>query len=86
LDKRRLLLDLSDPGAIDNQGEGDKPDKDDITFVEPRQDAAKAFEAAEQALDLAASLVHSMIALPWIDSIALWWNHGNKIEFDARAE
>src|SRR5689334_2781811 len=29
-----------------------------------------------------ASLVHSMIVLPGINSIALWRNHGNKIELE----
>jgi len=63
---------------IGDEREVDEGHEHDIEFFEAREDAAKAFEAAEQPLDLIAPLVHGAVVFPRCNSILLGWNHGNE--------
>ena len=63
---------------FDDQGEVDEADEHDIEFLEAGEDAAEAFEPAEQALDLVAPLVQRAVVLPGLDSVGLGRNTGMK--------
>jgi hypothetical protein len=56
---------------IDDQCEIDECEKDDVEFVEAGEDAAEAFEPAEEPGYLIASAIHGFVALPGIQSVAL---------------
>ena len=62
------MLTLSE--GLDDQSEVEESQKDDVEFIEAREDAAEAFESAEKPLDLIALAVHGFIILPGLQAIA----------------
>ncbi len=66
--------------AFHDQGEVEECKEDDIEFVEAREDAAKAFESAEEPFDLIALAVHGFVVLPRLQSIAFRRDNGNETE------
>lgn len=53
---------------FDDQGEVDEGHEHHVELVEPGEDPAEAFEAAEEPLDLVPPRVHEAIVLPGFDS------------------
>jgi hypothetical protein len=47
-----------------------------VEFFEAGEDAAKAFQSAEQSLDLIALAVHGLVILPGFETIAPGWTTG----------
>jgi hypothetical protein len=66
--------------GLDDGGEGQKSQEQDVEFFEAGEDAAKAFQSAEQSLDLIALALHGLVILPGFETIALGWNHRYKAE------
>jgi Mechanosensitive ion channel len=52
--------------CFDDEGEGEEAEEGDVEFLEAGEDAAVAFHAAEEAVDLVAFLVESAVAVPGI--------------------
>ncbi len=59
---------------IDDQCKIDECEKDDVEFVGAGEDAAEAFEPAEEPGYLIASAIHGFVVLPGIQSVALGRN------------
>lgn len=66
--------------SIGDECEVDESHEHDIELLEPREDPAKAFESAEQPLDLIAPLVHGSVVFPRRDAILLGRNDRNKAQ------
>ena len=78
-DRSNLLGRVNTSERFDDQREIDKGDKHHVEFLESRENASKSLQPSEQSLDLVASLVHSAIIFPRIDSIALGGTTGNEV-------
>jgi len=77
-DRSNLLGRVNTSERFDDQREIDKGDKHHVEFLESRENASKS-QSSQQSLDLVASLVHSAIIFPRIDSIALGGTTGNEV-------
>ncbi len=67
------MLTLSE--GLDDQGEIEESQKDDIEFIEAGEDAAETFESAEEPLDLIALAIDGFVVLPGLQAIAFGRNH-----------
>ena len=68
------------PESIDDKREIDEGDEHYIQFVESREDAAEAFESAEQSLYLVSTFVHFPIVFPRFKAIAFRRNNGDEAQ------
>src|SRR6266851_2952461 len=59
-----------------------KADEHDIELFEPREDAPKALESAEQPFDLVASFVHGAVVFPRRDPTLLGWHHWDEAKVE----
>ena len=58
----------------------EEAEEDEIEFVEPGEDATKAFEPAEQSLNFVAPPVHGFVVLPGIEAVRTGRNHWEEAE------
>src|SRR3972149_8651422 len=72
--------------GLDDQSEVEESQKDDVEFIEAREDATKAFESAEEPLDLVAFAVHGFIVLPGLQAIASGRNHRDEAKVQSQLE
>ena len=72
--------------GLDDQGEVKESQKDDVEFIAAREDAAAAFEPAEQPLDLVALAVQGLIVLPGLQAIACGRNHRKEAKVQSQLE
>jgi Group II intron, maturase-specific domain len=70
------------PQPFGDEREVDEGHEHDIKFLEPREDAAKTFESAEQPFDLIAPLVHGAVVFPRRDTIFLGRNKGDEAKIE----
>lgn len=70
--------------TFNDQGEMDKGQEHHVELLESGEDAAKSFEATEQALDFVASPIHGSVVLPGGDPVLLGWNHGYEAQVDGQ--
>ncbi len=56
--------------SLDDQGESQETQEQDVQLFEAGEDSAEAFEAAEEPLDLIAFAVHGFVVLPGLQPIA----------------
>ncbi|MBI2817199.1 MAG: hypothetical protein HYX72_09695 [Acidobacteria bacterium] len=61
-------------------------EEDDVEFIEAGEDAAEAFESAEEPFDLVALAVHSLIVLPRLQAIAFGRNYWEEAEVQSQLE
>jgi len=66
--------------SIDDQCEADECEKDDVEFIESGEDAAEAFEPAEEPFYFIASAIHGLVVLPGIQAVALGRDDWDKAE------
>jgi hypothetical protein len=57
--------------GIDDQNEVDKCEEDDVKFLKPGEDAAKAFQSAKKPLYFIAFLIQFAVVFPGIDPVGL---------------
>lgn len=67
------MLTLSE--GLDGQSEGEESEKNDVEFIEAGEDAAEAFESAEEPLHLVALAVHGLVVPPGLQAGAFGRNH-----------
>jgi hypothetical protein len=67
---------------IGDEHEVYEADEQDAQLLEASEDAAIAFEAPEQALDLVATLVHRAVVLPGLDAGLEWRHNGNETQIE----
>jgi hypothetical protein len=72
--------------SLDDQGEVEESEKDDVEFIEAGEDAAEAFESAEEPLDLVALAVHGFVVLPGPQAIAFGRNDRDKAKLQSQLE
>jgi len=72
--------------GLDDQGEVEESEEDDIEFVEAREDAAEAFEPAEEPLDLVALAVQGLIVEPGMQAIAARGDHREEAKVQSQLE
>jgi hypothetical protein len=65
------------PQRFDDERKAEKRQEHDVEFFKTRKDAAEAFEAPEQPLDLVALLVQGTIIFPRMQPVGLRWNYRN---------
>src|SRR5271163_119790 len=70
------------PFGLDDKREVEKCDEDDVEFLESREDAAKAFQSAEEPLDLVALLIEGAVVLPRLDPVGLGRHHRNHAQVE----
>lgn len=61
-------------------------EKDDIEFVEAREDAAEALETTEEPLDFVAPAIHGLVVLPRFQSVRSRWNNGDKTKVQSQLQ
>ena len=61
--------------GLNDQGEVEESQEDDVEFIEAGEDAAEAFEPAEEPFDLVTLAVHGFVVLPGLQAIAFGRNH-----------
>jgi hypothetical protein len=57
--------------------EVEEREKDDIQFVEAREDAPEALEAAKEPLDFVVPLLEFSVEFPWIGAVDFGGDHWN---------
>jgi hypothetical protein len=62
----------------------EEAEKDQIEFVEAREDATQAFEPAEQALNFVTPAVHGFIVLPGLQPIRSGRDHRDKTKVQSQ--
>lgn len=72
--------------CLHDQSESEESKKDDDEFIEAGEDAAEAFESAEEPLDLVALAVHGFIVLPGLEAIAFGRDHREEAKFQGQLE
>src|SRR3990172_6227470 len=72
--------------GLDDQSEVKESQKDNVEFIEAREDAAEAFASAEEPLDLVALAVHGVIILPGIQAIVAGRNHREEAKVQSQLE
>jgi hypothetical protein len=72
--------------GLDDQGEVEESEEDDIEFIETGEDAAEAFEPAEEPLDLVALAVQSLIVEPRMQAIVAGRNDREEAEVQSQLE
>jgi hypothetical protein len=63
------------PEGFDDECKAEECEKDDVQFFKAGEDAAEAFEPAEQSFDLVAFFVKGAIVLPGLQPVGLRRNH-----------
>ena len=72
--------------GLDDESEVEESQKDDVEFIEAGEDAAEAFEPAEEPLDLITLAVHGFIILPGTQAIAFGRNHREEAKLQSQLE
>ena len=72
--------------GLDDQGEVEESEEDDVEFIEAGEDAAETFESTEESLDLVAFAIHGFIVLPGLQAIAFGRNDGNEAKVQSQLE
>ena len=72
--------------GLDDESEVEETQKDDVEFIEAREDAAEAFESAEEPFDLIALAVHGFVVLPGLQAIASGRNHREVAKVQSQLE
>jgi hypothetical protein len=55
--------------GLDDQGEVEESEENDIEFIEAGEDSAEAFESAEESLDHVALAVQGLVVLPRLQAV-----------------
>lgn len=75
---------LTQPQSLDDSGEVEECEEDDVEFVEAGEDTAEAFESAEEPFYLIASAIHGFVVLPGIQSVALGRNDWDEAKIQSQ--
>src|SRR5829696_1564880 len=70
------------PQRFYDERKAEERKKDDVQFFETGEDAAEAFESAEQSFDLVALLVKGAIVLPGLQPVALRRDYRNHAQIE----
>jgi len=75
---------LTHPQSISDQSEADEAVEHEVKLLEAREDAPVALEAAKQALDLVAPLVHLAVVLPGLNAGAKRWHYWDVAQVESQ--
>jgi hypothetical protein len=75
---------LTQTKSFDNEGEVNEGGKHDIEFVEAGKDTPEAFQAAEEAFNLVAPLIHFPVIFPRGKPVWIWGNYREKTKIQSQ--
>ena len=78
------MLALSE--GLDEQGEVEESEKGDVEFIVAGEDAAEAFEPAEESLDLVALAAHGYVIRLGLQMMASGRNHREEAKVQSQLE